>query len=232
LNHLLKIGAVAAACVVLALLAILFIHQGANSHPVALSPAGGVIPVAADLPPSVAQGNVARHAVAEVLSRRARGGLDPARVAASLEKTMLNQIADPLKVYAALPWLTERQRHDGRGFIEYDPYVLETKFVGDQVDIFLPELGITATGVVDRVERLDDDIMRWQGSFSNFSGVPNKFTLTQTLKDRYTVGTFETPMGSFNLESKNGYGWVVNQRSDFVLPKDGQDYIVDPVRRN
>ncbi len=60
-------------------------------------------------------------------------------------------------------------------------------------------------------------------TFNNFSGAQNKFTLIQTLKDQYTVGTFETPMGNYNLEVKNGYGWVVNQQTDFYLPKNGHD---------
>lgn len=223
MTHLQKIAAVAGVCAAIALAVILFMSQGASLHAGSADPAGGATSASGDLPAQAAQSNPDQGRLAEVLARRPHGGLDPARVAASLQKTMINQIADPEKVFAALPWLSEKQRHDGRGFIEYDPYVIETKFVGDQVDVFLPELGITATAVIDRVEHVDDDIIRWQGTFSNFSGGQNKFTLTQTLKDQYAVGTIETPMGNFNMESKNGYGWVINQQADFYLPKDGHD---------
>lgn len=160
-----------------------------------------------------------------ITARRPDVRMDQAQLAQSLNKTALVQLADPQKVFQVLPWVTERQRHDGRKFVSYDPYVIESKFVGDRVDILLPEVGMIGQGIVDSVETLDSDIVRWQGHFDNFNDTQNRFTITQTLGDHYAVGVYETPYGSFNMESKDGYGWVVNQKTDFHLPEGGKDYI-------
>lgn len=164
-------------------------------------------------------------AVQAVVSRRPFYRLDKQQVQAALNKTAMWQFADPQKAVQALPWLTEKQRSDGRAFIEYDPYVLESKFVGDQIDVFLPELGLTAKAVIDDISPVDDDIIRWQGHFSDFNDSGSGFSISQTLKDHYAVGTFQTPLGNFSMEAKNGMGWVVNQEKDFFLPENGQDAV-------
>lgn len=160
-----------------------------------------------------------------IASRRPDIRMDQTQLELGLNKTELVQLADPKKVFQVLPWLSEKQRTDGRKFVSYDPYVIESKFVGDRVDILLPEVGMVGQGIVDSVETLDKDIVRWQGHFDNFNDTQNRFTITQTLGDRYAVGVYETPYGSFNMESKNGYGWVVSQETDFHLPENGKDYV-------
>lgn len=165
------------------------------------------------------------QAVNAIVARRPFYKLDQRQVQAALAKTAMWQFADPQKAAQALPWLTAKQKSDGRAFIEYDPYVLESKFVGDQIDVFLPELGLTAKAVIDDIRPLDDDIIRWQGHFTDFSAGQSSFSISQTLKDQYAVGSFQTPLGNFNMESKNGMGWVVNQEKDFFLPENGQDAV-------
>ena len=160
-----------------------------------------------------------------VMARRPFYKLDKQQVQAALNKTAMWQFADPQKAVQALPWLTEKQKTDGRAFIQYDPYVLESKFVGDQIDVFLPELGMTAKAVIDDIRPVDNDIIRWQGHFVDFNDSNSGFSISQTLKDQYAVGSIQTPLGSFNMESKNGMGWIVNQEKDFFLPKNGQDAI-------
>lgn len=160
-----------------------------------------------------------------VVARRSGVRMDEVELQHALNKTELTQRADPQAVFDALPWMTKKQRTDGRQFILYEPYVLESKFVGDRLDILLPEVNMIGQGIVDSVEILDQDIVRWQGHFDNFNASQNRFTLTQTLGDRYAVATYETPYGNFSMESKNGYGWVVSQDKDFYLPDNGQDYI-------
>lgn len=167
----------------------------------------------------------ASEQIKAIVSRRPDIQMDQAQLEKSFNKTELVQLADPKKVFQVLPWLTERQRTDGRKFVSYDAYVIESKFVGDRLDILLPDVGILGQGIVDSVETLDKDIVRWQGHFDNFNDTRNSFTITQTLGDRYAVGVYETPFGSFNMESKDGYGWVVNQQTDFHLPENGKDYV-------
>lgn len=163
-----------------------------------------------------------------VMERRPDIRMDQGKLEQSLNKTELTQLADPQKVFQVLPWLTEQQRTDGRKFVSYDPYVIESKFVGDRVDILIPEANMIGQGIVDSVEKLDNDIVRWQGHFDNFNDTQNRFTITQTLGDHYAVGQYETPFGSFSMESKDGYGWVVNQKTDFHLPEGGKDYVEPP----
>jgi hypothetical protein len=161
-----------------------------------------------------------------IAARRPSIRMDEAQLQQALNKTEITQRADPKAVFQALPWLTEKQRSDGRQFVAYEPYVLESKFVGDRLDILIPEVGIIGQGIVDSVEILDQDIVRWQGHFDNFNDTQNRFTITQTLGDRYAVATYETPYGNFSMESKDGYGWVVSQQTDFHLPENGKDYVV------
>lgn len=165
------------------------------------------------------------QAVQAIVARRAFYRLDPQQVQAALGKTAMWEFADPQKAIQALPWLTEKQKTDGRSFIQYDPYVLESKFVGDQIDVFLPELGLTAKAVIDDIRPVDDNIIRWQGHFVDFNDSQSGFSISQTLKDQYAVGTFKTPLGNFSMESKNGMGWVVNQEKDFFLPENGKDTV-------
>lgn len=160
-----------------------------------------------------------------VMARRPFYKLDKQQVQAALNKTAMWQFADPQQATQALPWLTEKQKTDGRAFIQYDPYVLESKFVGDQIDVFLPELGMTAKAVIDEISPVDNDIIRWQGHFVDFNDGNSGFSISQTLKDQYAVGSIQTPLGNFNMESKNGMGWIVNQEKDFFLPANGQDAI-------
>lgn len=186
-------------------------------------------PVASDQPSSYfdlgKRPQTAPAQIKAIMARRPDIRMDQDQLEQSLNKTELVQLADPQKVFQSLPWLSEKQRTDGRQFVSYDPYVIESKFVGDRVDILLPEVGMVAQGIVDSVETLDSDIVRWQGHFDNFNDTQNRFTITQTLGDRYAVGVYETPFGSFNMESKDGYGWVVNQQKDFHLPEGGKDYV-------
>lgn len=166
-----------------------------------------------------------QQAIDSIIARRPFYRLDQQKVANALSKTAMWQYADPQKAFQVLPWLSEKQKTDGRSFIEYDAYVLESKFVGDQVDIFLPEIGLTAKAVIDDIQQIDDNIIRWQGHFIDFNDSQGVFSISQTLTDQYAVGSFQTPLGNFNMESKNGMGWVVNQEKDFFLPENGQDAV-------
>ncbi|MEC7119521.1 MAG: metalloprotease secretion chaperone CpaB [Pseudomonadota bacterium] len=170
------------------------------------------------------------HDANAVLARRASMRLDPALIAVGQQKTQILELVNPQEVFNAMPYLTEKQRTDQRSFIRYDPYVIETKFVGDAIDIYIPEIGTTLLGVIEQVET-QGEVIRWAGTLQNFNSTQSRFSISQTIRDNYAVATFDTPMGSFNLEAKNGLGWIVNQTEDFHLPSDGKDYVDVPNQR-
>jgi hypothetical protein len=129
--------------------------------------------------------------------------------------------ARPADAIGAMGILSERQQSDGRSFIRYEPRTLESRIEGDTLDIFLPGVGLTARAVVDRVDSVDG-LLRWSGHFLDFQE-GGTFSVTHALGDRYAVGTFDTPVGNFSMEAKNGWGWVAPPSSDFALPPGGGD---------
>jgi hypothetical protein len=152
---------------------------------------------------------------------------DPARVKAALKRKGALQLADSRKVISGLKYLSKKQQTDGRSFIEYDSYVLEAKAVGDLIEIYIPEIGMTLHGKIEVVET-NEDIVRWAGHFEEFDATRNSFSISQTLEDDYTIGTFETPIKSFSMEVKKGLGWIVNHTSDSSQPGGPKDYAEAP----
>lgn len=122
--------------------------------------------------------------------------------------------------------LSDRQKSDGRAFMRYELRTLESRIEGDPLDIFLPNLGLTAKAVVDQVESVDG-LLRWSGHFVDFQE-GGTFSVTHALGDRYAVGSFNTPLGTFSMEAKNGWGWVAPPSSDFLLPMGHDDGVRAP----
>lgn len=117
--------------------------------------------------------------------------------------------------------LSQRQKSDGRAFVQYNLRTLESRVEGDQFDIFLPGAGLTTKAVIEQVESVDG-MLRWTGRILDFQE-GGKFSVMHALQDNYAVGTFDTPLGNFSMEAKNGWGWVAPQSADFFLPPDGND---------
>lgn len=140
-----------------------------------------------------------------------------------------NALMAPASADAAIGhmgFLSERQKSDGRSFVRYDLRTLESRVEGDQFDIFLPGAGLTARAVVEQVESVDG-MLRWSGRILDFQE-GGQFSVTHALQDSYAVGTFNTPVGNFSMEAKNGWGWVATQSSDFFLPAGGDDGVPAP----
>lgn len=162
--------------------------------------------------------------------RSATFSLDRTHLMAAKPRKNLLTLIGPSEVVAGAPKAAERQMPNGRQFVAYDPYVLEVKDVGDDIEVYIPHAGLTLHGVIDDVE-VNGDIIRWSGGFEDFNSTQSRFSISQTMIDDYVLGTFETPMGSFSLEAKNGRGWIADQVEEFHLPPDGKDYIEAPPLR-
>ncbi len=145
--------------------------------------------------------------------RRPYVGLDETQFNQQRLHNRLVQEADLKDIQHHSPMLLKGYKpDDGRIFIHFDPYSIESKFEGDSVKIYVPELGLNQEGIINKVESIEgDDIVRWTGVFANNQG---DFSVSQTLKDQYTIMTVNTAQGSYVMESKNGYGWVKAQSTD------------------
>ncbi|ALN78617.1 hypothetical protein LA76x_0456 [Lysobacter antibioticus] len=162
--------------------------------------------------------------------RSATFSLDRTRLMAAKSRSSLLRIVGPSEVTVGAPKPAERQIPNGRQFVAYDPYVLEAKNVGDNIEVYVPHIGLTLHGVIDDIE-VNGDIIRWSGGFEDFNSTQSRFSVSQTMIDDYVLGAFDTPMGSFSLEVKNGQGWIADQAEEFHLPPDGKDYIEAPPSR-
>ena len=134
-------------------------------------------------------------------------------------KNSIFMATNPDLVASQLSFLSQKQKTDGRNFIAYDMRTLESRVETDTIEIPLSEIGLTVKAIIDSVESING-MLRWSGHILDFQE-EGRFTITHAIQDKYAVGTFETPLGNFSLEAKNGVGWVVNQNTDFFLPPDG-----------
>ncbi|MDC8787040.1 metalloprotease secretion chaperone CpaB [Roseateles koreensis] len=158
--------------------------------------------------------------------RRPQSRLDPQLFAAGAKKTAVLVLADP-EVAKAHLWPAARQSLiPNRQFVQFDPYVLEAREAEQRFDLMVPQLGVTYQAVIDLVEARGD-IVRWQGRLTDDSGDVGQFSFTQTLSDHYTIGAISLPLGRFNMEAKNGYGWMHSEADGFQLPANGQDVLHD-----
>ncbi|HUD31476.1 MAG TPA: metalloprotease secretion chaperone CpaB [Variovorax sp.] len=181
------------------------------------------------LPETLRQPVAGLDAVARVRQRHAmsRFFTDAQDIERARGDDVLMVPAVPAEAIAGMGILSERQKSDGRAFMRYELRTLESRVEGDPLDIFLPNLGLTAKAVVDRVESVDG-LLRWSGHFVDLQE-GGTFSVTHALGDRYAVGTFDTPMGSFSMEARNGWGWVAPPSSDFSLPAGHDDGVQAPL---
>lgn len=158
----------------------------------------------------------------EAIKRRPLYKLDVQRLHDAYQNSALIKLMEPREAVFKLGFLTEAQKHDGRVFVSYDPYIIESKLVGDTIQVLIPQIGLALEGQIQAVE-VNGDILRWTGSFTDLNDMNNRFSITQTMIDRYTHAVYETPFGHFNMEVKNEVGWVIKQSDNFQLPENGTD---------
>ena len=180
------------------------------------------------VPETLRQPGAAGDVIARIQQRQAMSRLfaDAQDIAHARNETALMEPASSETAISHMGFLSERQKSDGRSFVRYDLRTLESRVEGDQFDIFLPGAGITAKAVVEQVESVDG-MLRWSGRILDFQE-GGQFSVTHALQDNYAVGTFNTPVGNFSMEAKNGWGWVATQSSDFFLPPGGDDGVHAP----
>lgn len=99
--------------------------------------------------------------------------------------------------------------------IEYDHSALLDKTIGDAVSLYVPELDQTFQVSINFIE-IAQGVVRWSGKSLSADPASNQLVISQLLNGEYAIGTLLTDRGAFNIEAKNGEGWIVNQSDDFV----------------
>lgn len=105
---------------------------------------------------------------------------------------------------------------DDRVWVKLDPFVLETRLPGDTIRLDVPGAGGQGVaGTIDRVST-ENGFSRWEGPIHD-ADPSARFSIAQSLSDRYTIGNFNTADGGFTIEAKNGVGWIRSHAQDAAL---------------
>lgn len=92
------------------------------------------------------------------------------------------------------------------------------KQVGDRIELKMLQFDLHRTAIIQSVDQLDQDIMKWRGSFEGYPEDLNYFTITQSKDDRYAILKVFTDKGSYIAEIKDGIGLA---KPEDVLINDG-----------
>ena len=98
------------------------------------------------------------------------------------------------------------QNHDQGFLFAFDHKVLDAKQQGDHINIEMLKYGINRKATITHIDHVDDDIVKWSGTFDSYPADINKFTITQTLKDHYAILKIFTDRGAYTAEIKDGIG--------------------------
>lgn len=205
--------------VIFALIAFLYMNKNrADSSDINTRHSGTKAEVSQDLakittnvdivtPPSTEQ---AKQKSKEAIERRQFSRLDKEKLedAVNRKKLFLPSTMELVAQYNPITLSTEANKNQIE-FVSYDPYVLESKGVGDRVTFRSSQFGINREGIIDKiVVDPHEDIVTWSGYLDHGDKNREKFNISQTIKDNYTIGTVTTANKEIYMEIKNGYGWI------------------------
>lgn len=117
--------------------------------------------------------------------------------------------------------LSDQEKNDGRVFINLSSMKLETMARGDEMKVKIPNTDIDFTATINDV-RSDNagSSVTWEGT-SNDPYSNNRITITKG--DTLVVGGIFTDNGLYQLEVKDGKGFIVDNATLF---RHGQDQVV------
>lgn len=119
--------------------------------------------------------------------------------------------------------LTDAEMNDGRSFINFSEMKLESLAPGDTLKITIGKDDIDFEAKISQVRSEGTgESVTWYGE-SNSPGSTDTITITQA--DGLTVGGIFTEQGLYQLEVKNGKGYIVNNATLFRHGQDQQVYV-------
>lgn len=96
--------------------------------------------------------------------------------------------------------------HEDGFLFSFDIDKMSSRQVGDQFGLKMLQFDINRKALIQSIDQLDDNIVKWQGTFEGYPADLNYFTITQSQQDRYAVMKIFTDKGSFVAEIKDGIG--------------------------
>lgn len=150
--------------------------------------------------------------VSEIRSRRNGQDTDVAALYAASQKAAAWQSVD--SVSDQVP-LTDEERFDGREFIQIDPLKIESLVPGDTLEIAIAQNNARYQARIDRVEVQLENNVTWFGHLENVPGAENDTNVVFTRGSSLLTAGITTPNGHFELEARNGEGWIASSATLF-----------------
>lgn len=119
--------------------------------------------------------------------------------------------------------LSDEEINDGRSFISFSSLKMESLAAGDSLQIKIAKDDIEFVAKISEVRSEGEgESVTWFGE-SSTPGSSDTITITQA--DGLTVGGIFTDQGLYQLEVKNGQGYIVNNATLFRHGEDRQVYV-------
>lgn len=145
---------------------------------------------------------------------RADLNLSAVEIARARQKQQLVEVVQFEQIQHEPEFIFKRADQAQQIYLRYDPSVIETRKVGEQLQFTVPALGMDYQLQIENMHAIDPDIMRWEGRVladeSHAASNNKRFSVMQSRTDRYSIIQIHSDQGSISAEIKNGFGVISN----------------------
>lgn len=157
-----------------------------------------------------------QHAVTSAVAQggfiRTGLNLSAAEISRARDKQHLVEVVGFEQVQHDPAFIFKRADPAQQIYLRYDPSVIETRKIGEQVQFTVPALGVDYQLQIESMQAIDRDIMRWEGRVLGRAGESQgqRFSVMQSQTDRYSIIQVQSDQGMISAEIKNGVGVISN----------------------